>query len=138
VTSDLNWFSTFRGRAGVAVDRLYVYFTGGVAWGDVRSTTAVTFAGGGGPAFVYDGAAHFGSRSGTQWGGVIGGGAEYAFWNNLSIKAEYLYLSFQGEKYFSPLTAPPGISPRYLWHTTVQPNDHVFRVGLNWRFGPLW
>jgi outer membrane immunogenic protein len=138
VTSDLNWFSTFRGRAGVALDRLYVYATGGVAWGDHRSSTAVTFATGGGPAFVYDGAAHFGSRSDTRFGGVVGGGVEYAFWNNLSVKAEYLYLSWQGEKHYAPLVAPPGINPRYLWTTTVQPNDHVVRIGLNWRFGSLW
>jgi outer membrane immunogenic protein len=138
VTSDLNWYSTFRGRAGVAFDRLLVFGTAGIVWGDHRASTGVTFATGGGPAFVYDGAAHFGSRSGNLTGTVVGGGVEYAFWNNLSVKAEYLFLSFQGANHYSPLTAPPGINPRYLWQTTVQPNDHVVRIGLNWRFGSLW
>ena len=52
VTSDLNWYSTFRARAGFAFDRLLVFGTAGIVWGDHLASTGVTFATGGGPAFA--------------------------------------------------------------------------------------
>jgi outer membrane immunogenic protein len=60
-------------------------------------------------------------------GYVVGAGVEYAFWNNWSLKAEYLYMNFGENEYFSP--PPAGFGRR-----SFLLDDHVFRVGLNWRF----
>lgn len=133
VTNDLNWFFSSRIRVGVAVDRLLVYATGGLGYFNTESRTAVTFDPGG-AATVYPGASHVGSSSKTRFGGVIGGGLEYAFWDNWSVKAEYLYASFESSRYRSPLIAPAGVAPGYAWDTTVSPSVQMVRVGVNYRF----
>jgi outer membrane immunogenic protein len=38
-SSDLNWLSAIRARAGFAADRMLIYATGGVAWADTDFTT---------------------------------------------------------------------------------------------------
>jgi outer membrane immunogenic protein len=138
VSTRLDWLATFRGRAGWAWDRLYLYATGGLAVGDVRSDTAVTFG-----TFpvnpVYNGAIHIGSGSSWQVGWTAGAGAEYAFSPQWSVKAEYLYVDLGTFSYFSPLvaaTAPAVVGPGYGWRTTVTERDHIVRVGLNYKFGP--
>lgn len=72
----VDWFGTVRGRAGVALldQRLFVYGTGGFAYGEVRRE-------------------FFGDFRNTNTGWTAGGGAEYApaFLPNVSVKAEYLY-----------------------------------------------
>jgi outer membrane immunogenic protein len=133
VTHDLNWFFSSRIRVGVAFDRLLLYATGGLGYFNTESRTVVTFDPGG-AATVYAGANHVGSSSKTRVGGVIGGGLEYAFWDNWSLKAEYLYASFESQRYRSPLVAPAGMAPGYGWDTTVSPSVHMVRVGVNYRF----
>jgi outer membrane immunogenic protein len=133
VTHDLNWFATSRVRVGIAFDRLLVYATGGLGYFDTSSRTNVTFAPGG-AATVYPGADHFGSVTKGRIGGVIGGGLEYAVWDNWSVKAEYLYASFQSNRYLSPLAAPAGVAAGYTWDTTVSPSVQMVRVGVNYRF----
>jgi outer membrane immunogenic protein len=138
VSSRLDWLSTFRGRAGYAWDRLYLYATGGLAIGDVRSDTNVTF---GTVAVnpVFNGAVHIGSASSWQVGWTAGAGGEYAFSPQWSVKAEYLYVDLGTFSYFSPLvaaTAPAAVGPGYAWRTSVTERDHIVRIGLNYKFGP--
>ena len=71
-----------RGRLGIAFDRVLVYGTGGVAFGDLRNTYVNTFTG------ATDSFSH------TRVGYTVGGGVEYAFTNNLSLRAEYRYTDF--------------------------------------------
>lgn len=67
----LPWFGTGRARAGVLLmdSRLFVYGTGGLAFGKVDEAE--------------DGK--------TRIGWTVGGGTEWAFMPNLSAKLEYLY-----------------------------------------------
>jgi outer membrane immunogenic protein len=61
----------------------------------------------------------------TKTGYAIGGGLEYAFLGNLSAKLEYLWVDLgTAEVNFA---APPPVNVSF--------KDHVFRVGLNYRFG---
>jgi outer membrane immunogenic protein len=70
-----------RGRLGVAVDRALFYATGGVAFGDLGNNyTSAT------------GASTSISHGRVGWTG--GGGVEYAFTNNWSVRAEYRYTDF--------------------------------------------
>lgn len=91
------WLSTVRARAGYASDRWFVYGTGGVAFlrekeerTQYRATTASLQLPAGSftmPYFTED-------VSNTRTGFAIGGGAEYAFADNWSLKAEYLFTGF--------------------------------------------
>jgi outer membrane immunogenic protein len=74
-TSD-NWLSTVRGRLGYAADRFMPYVTGGVAFGDVRTTT---------PGFA--------GATNTNVGWTVGAGLEFAIAGNWTAKAEYLYVN---------------------------------------------
>lgn len=133
VDSQLNWFSTFRARAGVAFDRVFVYGTGGLAVGDLNSSTSVAF--GGNVGNVYGTAQHFGSFSDMRIGWTAGGGLEWAFANHWTAKVEYLYLNLGNTiSYLSALVAPAGRAPGYAWTTSVDSSYHVARIGLNYKF----
>ncbi len=78
---DMNWVATARVRAGWAPsDQLLFYGTGGFAVAGQDGNVG-TFAG---PLPIKS----------TQWGYVIGAGAEYRFASNWSVKGEYLHHDF--------------------------------------------
>jgi outer membrane immunogenic protein len=135
-SSNLDGLFTFRGRVGYAWDRLLVYATGGLALGEIRSTTNVTFATGGATS-VLSGATHIGSTTVDRAGWIIGGGAEYALVPHWSIKAEFLYIDLGTFTYNSPLVAaatPGAVGAGYSWSTKIREQDEVARVGLNYKF----
>jgi outer membrane immunogenic protein len=147
VTADygLRWFGTFRARAGVLVDpRVLLYVTGGLAYGEVKADyTSGIF---GAPLALL-------STSTTRAGWTVGAGVEGAFWNNWSLKAEYLYVDL-GTVSSGALAAAtstvitpnvPGQGFTTVTDTTLaaasslRVRDNIFRVGLNYRFdaGPV-
>ena len=132
------WFATARARFGFTPwERVLVYGTAGIAWADFESNTAVTFATAPAIFFIppYNGAVHVGSASSTRVGAVAGGGVEWAIANNWSVKAEYLYLWFDGFSYASPLVASASpAAPGYAWATTITPREQVVRIGVNYKF----
>ena len=79
-SAKVNSIGTLRARAGFAADRALVYATGGYAGGQTKVTNGT---------------------AGSKWlnGYAIGGGLEYAFTNNISAKAEYLYTDLQPKNY---------------------------------------
>src|SRR5262249_55119666 len=81
----VDWLASFRGRMGLAVDSTLVYFTGGLALGELKSNASVS----GLDATV--GAINWGSLSKTQVGWVAGLGVEHKFNQNWAVKAELLY-----------------------------------------------
>jgi outer membrane immunogenic protein len=115
-----NWFDTVRGRIGYAWDGLLVYGTAGAAF----AGTSVQFC--------QNGSCLSDSQSRSGW--VAGGGVEYAFLGNLSLKAEYLHADFGAHNYFDPpvFSAQTGtiINTRKIGLT-----DDIVRVGLNYRLG---
>ena len=98
-------------RFGFAADRALFYVAGGYAGGDVRGADS-TAAG-----LSY-------SNSGWQNGWALGGGVEYAFTNNISLKAEYLYSQLSDKTYFagSPDVVKTGV------------NVNAFKTGINYKF----
>jgi outer membrane immunogenic protein len=108
VKGELTSFGTARGRLGVAFDRALVYATGGYAFG------FNSLRGGG---FKDDN---------TSQGYVIGGGLEYAFTQNISAKAEYLYMPLRDSS--SSSLSAMGISRK----TGIDAN--IIRAGVNYRF----
>jgi outer membrane immunogenic protein len=102
---------TIRARAGFAFDRALIYATGGYAGGDVRTSYFNALSG-----------AYFAHDS-FQSGYAVGGGLEYAFTNNISAKAEYLFTSLGQTSYYAP---------QYVAKAGMDINQ--IRVGLNYRF----
>jgi outer membrane immunogenic protein len=113
-----HWLATFRGRFGATFGQTLIYGTGGFAVGGVEAlstntTTHVTI-----------------SEDKTRTGWTAGGGIEHAFSHAWTVKLEYLYVRFNKDAYFTP---PPvaGFTAR----DNVALNDHIVRVGINYRFG---
>jgi outer membrane immunogenic protein len=124
------WLATVRPRVGVAYGHSLLYVTGGVAVTNVRYTQTysdnVLF----GPPFAAVGAS---SVSQTKVGWTVGGGWEYAFTDNWSVKAEYLYVRFSSISTVGTVT--DGLGGTNALHGTADLQENIFRVGLNYRFG---
>jgi outer membrane immunogenic protein len=128
----LNWFGTARGIIGWAAGSDLWYFTGGYAYGKVESDGDF-FAN---PAGVLAA----GSLSATKSGWTVGGGVETRLWNsNWSTKLEYLYMDLGHTSYdlmstIAGVNNLPSGSPLFKVDSAIR--DHIFRVGVNYRFGP--
>ena len=94
---------TARARAGIAMDRALLYVTGGYAGAEDKVNVPGVFGS-------------------TDWrsGGAIGAGIEYAFTNNISAKAEYIYTAFPSKSY----------APGYKSDLDIS----LVRAGLNYKF----
>ena len=87
--TEINWFSTARGRVGVAASRFHVFGSGGLAIADVRGET-VHLAG---AAFPPSGTPINGEDN-VLYGWTAGGGVEVMFGaptNRWTVKADWLY-----------------------------------------------
>jgi outer membrane immunogenic protein len=128
LSSRYDWLGTARGRVGVTAGSALFYATGGFAYGRVGHTYVFGLS-------SPNGTQSFGlSQDRTGW--TVGGGAEYAFDQHWSLKAEYLYVHLSGSNLdISGLQAtlfgpnPPGTN--FLHYR----NDlNIARVGVNYRF----
>ena len=133
VARRLDYRGTARGRLGIAFGPALVYATGGLAYGrsDLAYTGTIGFPIA--PTVVLTGSS---STSRTSLGYALGGGVEYAVWNNWSIKAEYLYYNLGrhstiiGGSFTNFAPATGGFST-----ASVRDDGHIIRAGLNYRFG---
>ncbi|WP_424361687.1 alginate export family protein [Methylocystis parvus] len=84
----LNYLGTLRGRLGyLATPKLQIYGTGGMAYGGVTTNTAYLTQRAAGTSFTNLTATYGDSLIGWS----AGGGVEWAFMPNWSVKAEYLH-----------------------------------------------
>jgi outer membrane immunogenic protein len=133
-----NYLGTVRLRAGYAFDRFLVFATGGLAYGDVGrgggGGFAVTqagfvnpFTGGVAGATTTTFLGNSGSSSNVGW--TVGGGVEYAVWQNWSVKAEYLYYNL-GHSGNNNVAFTP-----FLGGSSHHDRDgSIVRVGVNYKF----
>jgi outer membrane immunogenic protein len=127
----IDWFGTVRARAGVLVSpRVLLYATGGLAYGEVKSSEIV------------GGVAGFSSTT-TNVGYTVGAGVEGVIGGNWTAKLEYLYVDL-GRVSGSFATAIPALGAGTVANGTLTSNyssritDNVLRVGLNYKFsGPV-
>jgi outer membrane immunogenic protein len=112
------WISTSRVRIGPTWGPLWGYVTGGFAAASVRATVTPPFS-----ATSFD-------DTKTLYGWAAGLGFEYAWWQFWSVKVEYLYARFENRVFFD-------IPPLPVATRTLNIDDHIVRVGLNWRWGGL-
>jgi outer membrane immunogenic protein len=102
----LDWFATARGRIGYAFDRTLVYGTAGAGLGSIETEVPGV-----------------GRDDQTAWGLAAGAGVERALTENLTLKAEYLYLDLEGKE------SDTGIADQ-----NSEWDGHVMRFGANLKF----
>ncbi len=124
LSQESTYLGTVRGRLGYAFDRLLIYGTGGLAFGDQKARTTISGLG----------SQWTGSKDDTRFGYAIGAGAEYAFTNNWSAKVEYLYYDLGRSNYVSPLTSGPGAGAGVFGESRAENRGNIVRAGLNYRF----
>jgi outer membrane immunogenic protein len=111
-------FGGIEGRVGYAFDRLLIFFQGGVPYATTKS--------------YYNAEGFSGSSTETRFRigrqNLVGAGAEYAFDQNWSVRADYVY-SFVGAwwKSFSPA---PGVNIGYMTRTSF----HTVRASVDYHF----
>ena len=116
----IDYVGTVRARAGYASGTLLAYVTGGFAWG--HSHININDA----PGAIVS------SPGQNQLGWTAGAGVEFAVSGNWSAKLEYDYIDLAQRTYdLSGFGLPP---------VNVDPNIHLVKLGLNYRFGdtPPW
>jgi outer membrane immunogenic protein len=104
-----DFLATARGRIGYAADRWMPYLTGGLAVGNIRTTT---------PGFS--------GIDQTNAGWTVGGGLEVALVGNWTAKAEYLYVDLGN--------AGCGGGCGFGIPNNVGLTTNVVRGGINYRF----
>jgi outer membrane immunogenic protein len=118
----LDYFGTIRARIGfLPVERLLVYGTGGFAYGRTESYISASIEG----DTVFDE-----STKSNRTGWTIGGGAEYAFTDNWSLKTEYLYTDLGSED----VVSGPLFSDFIEGSLESDVKFHTVRAGLNYKF----
>jgi outer membrane immunogenic protein len=141
-------FGTLRGRLGfIPTSPLLIYATGGLAYGTVSENASLAPGVGGagsgdsGGGFGYacyssTGVSCFtGSSSKTSVGWALGAGGEYAITNNITFKAEYLYVNLgRANGVDSVATAGGAPAPSSFTANFAAASLNVVRAGLNWKF----
>ena len=128
VSQKLDWLATVRGRLGYLVHNSFLlYATGGLAFGEVDHSYETVFSGG--DYFRV-------SKSDTMTGWTVGGGGERSF-GHWSLQAEYLYYDLGEEsfntQYVTIINCP--CDPLPFRHPKFETQGHIFRVGMNFKFG---
>jgi outer membrane immunogenic protein len=119
------WLATVRPRLGMTFDHLLLYVTGGLAVTDRRYSFNFS---------DFNGATASLSRSGTQAGWTLGGGAEYALGNAWSVKGEYLFAQFDGTQTANGLIVFNPVNFKGITVGTNSSNIQVVRLGLNYKY----
>ncbi len=133
--TDLKDFGTVRGRLGYGINNVLLYGTGGWAWGRGTNTTQINCIGPSCPATsgVPPTSPAPTSVNVNPNGWVAGGGVEWGFLSNWTLRAEYLHLQFDG---VTEDRSKPGFFQSLVISTHVASNvsTDLVRVGLNYRF----
>jgi outer membrane immunogenic protein len=134
-TRNLDWLGTERVRVGFLLwPTFLIYGTGGLAYGDAQANVAIgqifsraTFF----PAFS------FGTFDQTLAGWTAGGGVEWLFYPNWSLKVEYLFYDLGGVSFAMPplvhtsLGAPFTVAAPFA---RTRFDGNIVRAGLNYHF----
>jgi outer membrane immunogenic protein len=122
----LPWFGTVRGRLGMLASPTWLlYVTGGLAYGEIKSTEILGTPGG---ALTLAGTAT-NTFNTTKAGWTLGGGVEGVISGNWTAKLEYLYMDFGTIN-----TTYTGVAPFTPAFLSTHVTDNVVRVGLNYHF----
>lgn len=134
----IDWLTTYRGRIGYAMGaegRFLPYFTGGVAIAKVENSLRGRFNDTNGVGWC-DGGCYFGNaKSGSDYevGVAVGGGAEYAFNNMVTVGLEYLWVNFDDDG-GNELTFIADDSRSFSFKQDGLDDIHTFKGKINFLF----
>lgn len=114
INHKMDWLSSVRTKAGVAVGDMFLFATGGVAFANIDSRINV-------------GGFDFFKSDDTRVGWVAGVGSEYAITDRVRLTGEVMYYDFGTQT----VTDQAGIGFRMDDHHSLW----VTRVGLNFKLG---
>lgn len=125
---EIQWFATFRGRAGVlATPTALLYVTGGVVVAGINTNGVISgFTAQQTPTSVAWG------NSSTNWGWVVGAGLEARLGGNWTGKIEGLYMDL-GSVSGAPVLLTSNPPLRFNYNSNI--TDVVVRAGVNYHFG---
>lgn len=119
VDTEYGGYGTLTGRLGFIQNRWLFYVKGGLAIADIETKAGALSGGDPVPGDFTD-------LDETRLGYAVGGGAEYGFHPNWSMKFEYLYMNFSEDH-----------SGNDAGDSFRHENDlHTVKVGINYRFQP--
>jgi outer membrane immunogenic protein len=116
--SNLESLATLRARAGITMDNVLPYLTGGLAVGWLNGQDG---------DIAVNGAFGAGTKAVAGW--TVGVGVEAMFNQRWSTKVEYLYVDLGNHVIFND-TVAGAVFPESLRYTAS-----ILRVGVNYRFG---
>jgi outer membrane immunogenic protein len=128
--SDSDFYTTLRGRLGLAWGHWLFYGTGGaigVNWHTEVQDDCFTAPCGGG---VTDAHKHE-----FDWGWTAGGGIEYMLNCHWTVRAEYLRYELDDQNFRAPnniISPPIGTTGSFGWRANDEGN--IFRAALNYKF----
>jgi outer membrane immunogenic protein len=117
LTTSADYFGTLTGKVGVALGSFLLYGKGGAAWthtnqSDFNAAESLTF-----------------TSNYWQTGWTVGGGGEYAFSPNWSVRVEYALIDTPN-KSTTFTNAPTGVSFTAVMHQQI----NQITAGINYRF----
>jgi outer membrane immunogenic protein len=134
-----DWYAMVTGRVGYAWDRTMLYVKGGAAFVPTKASVVDTCQN------VPAGCGNWlittaGKDTVTTW--TIGGGIEWAFAANWSVKGEYMFIALDDQSGFQtcgPVTTPSGaiLANGPFCFNNAFGGIHTAKIGLNYRFGPI-
>ncbi len=124
-----DWYSVFAARLGVAAwERTLLYAKGGAVYTRVRNGVVDTCVlAPCGPATINT------TDRENVWGWTAGGGIEYAFSQNWSAKAEYLFLGIQDDHTHCGVVGP-GAGPTFC-SISKDPGVHTVKGAIIYHWG---
>ena len=114
----------------LVTDKFLLFATGGLAYGDVKSSASAGANIGGTSYGPYS----F-SKTTTQTGWTAGAGVEYMISRNWTFKTEYLYVDLGSANLLSG--GGTGLfsgTDSYNYSLKVHTTDNIVRAGLNYKF----
>lgn len=136
---ELDWLATARLRGGVAFDRILIYGTGGIAYGDIdqsfTTNSPANLVGGDvdGDEQTLDG------DDDDAWGYTIGAGVEALVTERVSVGLEYLYTDLDADQQTvtfdsGPFAAGPGGETEMRSTGDDNFDFHTVRAAASFRF----
>jgi outer membrane immunogenic protein len=138
---DLKWFGTVRGRLGFATERFLMFGTAGIAYGRTEVSANINNPNGIDVPFpgvptnllcVANQVCIAGSDSKTSVGWTVGGGLEWALWNHVMLKVEYLHVDL-GDQTLRLVAQAPSTGTGFVTAKFDNSFD-IVRAGLNVKF----
>lgn len=127
INTSNNWDAAIRARLGFIVDeRAMLYVTGGASWLNTELDPSIGIGVAAIPDYDY-------GDSSTEFGWVLGAGAEFFMTEHLSVKAEYLH-GWYGDADLDLATATDGVDT-LTYYTKQNLQTNVVRAGIAYHFG---